>query len=136
MESQLCTQLFVHILEALHWMWDLSKFDNRDTTVKFFQSFWCCCCCYFLIFLMLLLTLNILYLLRMSLMLPSGIFLWTTNQCFIYLSSGKTLVGNCANDWPYRVFFEILVYKLLWRCHFYFFIIVLQFPLRKLAQNH
>ena len=87
---------------------DVRPVRQQRYTVKFFQLLWCCC--YFSIFLMLLLTLNILYLLLMSSMLPSGIFLWTTNQCFIYLSSGKTLVGNCANDWPYREHSEILVY--------------------------
>ena len=115
-------------------MWNLSKFNNRDARVKFFQLFWCCCCCccYDLTFLMFLLTLNILYLLRMSLMLPSGIFLWTTNQCFIYLSSGKTLVGNCANDWPYGVFFRDTCLKIVMKMSFLLFFIVLQFPLRKL----
>ena len=71
----------------------------------FFQLLWCYCL-FFLIFLMLLLTLNILYLLWMSLMLPSGISLWATNRCYIYWSSGKTLVGNCAKDWPNGVLFR------------------------------
>ena len=60
----------------------------------------------FLIFLMLSITLNILYLLWMSSMLPSGISLWATNPCYIYWSSGKPLVGNCANDQPYGVLFR------------------------------
>ena len=58
---------------------------------------------FILIFLMLSLTLNILHLLWMSLMIPSGISLWATNRCYIYWSSGKPLVSNCANDWPYAV---------------------------------
>ena len=53
---------------------------------------------------MLLLTLKIIYLLWMSLVLPSGISLWTKNWCFIYWSSGKRSVGNCDNDWPYGFF--------------------------------
>ena len=60
----------------------------------------------FLIFLMLSITLNILYLLWMSSMLPSGISLWATNPCYIYWSIGKPLVGNCANDQPYGVLFR------------------------------
>ena len=58
---------------------------------------------FILIFLMLSLTLNILYLLWMSLMIPSGISLWATNRCYIYWSSGKPFVSNCANDWPFAV---------------------------------
>ena len=103
---------------------------NSDTTVKFLQLFWCCCC-YVLIFLMLLLTLNILYLLRMSLMSPSGIFLWTTNQCFIYLSSDKTLVGNCTNEWPYGVLFRDTCLQVVMTMSFLLFYYCIAVPIEK-----
>ena len=29
-----------HVLEALYWVWDLSKFDSKDTTTMSLMSFW------------------------------------------------------------------------------------------------
>ena len=80
-------------------MWNLSRFDNKDTTTMFVMSFrdfgllWAGFLHYFLVLLLLtLFIVNVIkcYLITYLCRTPSG--------RYIYGSFCKTLVCNCAND--------------------------------------
>ena len=62
-------------------------------------------------------------------------FCGTSNRCcYNYESCCKALVCKRANDQPYGVFFKYICQKVFITTSFLIFIILLQFPLGKLAQ--
>ena len=101
-EGELWNVCSSYILEPLHWVWNLSKFDNRDTITMSVVSFWCfswlwASLCtiswYFYRWLWIFFVYcecHICYLM--------AYLCGTPNRCYVYGSCSKTLVCNCAND--------------------------------------
>ena len=134
MQTNFCSE---YILESLHWIGDLNLAKGYQKNVchvvfKFWLT-WGRSLHYFLV--LLLLTLNILYLLWMSLNATLNAYLCgAPNRRYIYGSCCKTLVSNCANGQPYGVFYEDICLLVVITTSVLILTILLQFPLGKLAQ--